>query len=407
MIPREEEGLRQHERWWRLAHTVIVNFLLGGFGFCYIVWVVAELLEDLAIGIREWGVLWSGISFGVLLSSISGGALGDRFGVRRLVTIGLVISGGALVLRAAAGQFLTMLFCMILFGIGLGIVSANVPKALGTWFPPDRLGLANGVALAGVGAGQASAALLTGPLVERVGSWRTLTLLLGFVLLSLALYWWLVVREVGPKSPERSPAPRAWPAILRVLRVGEVWILALCYLLFLGGLFGVIGYLPTYLTTARGLSQESAAIVVSLAPWTYVVGSALLPALSDRVGLRRTVYSAAIIASAAFVMGHAYLAGFALALSSALLGLSAGAVAILFVVPVELDRVGPRLAGTALGVIVSAGSLGGAVVPAFGMWLARTRTVTGLVFFSAAFLLSALTFTLIRESRPRNGARST
>jgi predicted MFS family arabinose efflux permease len=188
--------------------------------------------------------------------------------------------------------------------------------------------------------------------------------------------------------------------------VREVWTLAACYLLFLGGLFGVIGYFPTYLRTVRGLSQEFAAIVVSLAPWTYVVGSALLPALSDRVGLRRTVYCTAIVVSAALVLGHAYLGGVALALASACLGLSAGAVGILFVVPLELDRIGPSLAGTALGVIVSAGSLGGAVFPALGMRLAGTQPIAGLTFFAVAFLLSALAFLLVREARSRNEARA-
>jgi MFS family permease len=154
--------------------------------------------------------------------------------------------------------------------------------------------------------------------------------------------------------------------------------------------------------TVRGLSQESAAFVISLAPWSFVVGSALLPALSDRVGLRRTVYSTAIMASAGLVIGHAYLGGVALALASAALGLSAGATGILFVVPVELKRVGPKLAGTAIGVIVSAGFLGGTLLPTLGMRLAEARPVTTLAFFSVAFLLSAFTFVLVREPRSAN-----
>jgi predicted MFS family arabinose efflux permease len=184
-----------------------------------------------------------------------------------------------------------------------------------------------------------------------------------------------------------------------VLRVPAVWAIASCYALFLGGLLGVIGYLPTYLTSVRGLSPGFAALVISLGPWTFVVGSVALPALSDRVGLRRTVYTAAILATAAFVMAHTWLDGFALALAGSLLGLAAGAVGILFVVPVEQERIGAGLAGTAIGVIVSAGFLGGAIFPAFGMSVAESNPVGGMLFFSAAFLLSALTFLLVRERR--------
>jgi NNP family nitrate/nitrite transporter-like MFS transporter len=392
--------LRPHERRRLLTHAVVVNFLFGGVGWYYIIMLVSEVRADLDIGIGEWGLLWSGISLGVLLSSIPGGALGDRFGVRRLVASGLVVSGSALLLRATAGQFLTMLLTMILFGVGLGVASTNVPKALGTWFPANKLGLANGLALAGLGAGQACAALLTVPVAGRLGGWRLLTLILGAVLIGAAVYWWLAVRETAPRFP-RGDAPRQpRPAVARVLRIRQIWILGSCYALFLGGLLGAIGYLPTYLTSVRGLSPQSAGIVISLAPWTFVIGSALLPALSDRVKMRGVVYGTGIIGSALFVLGHVYFGGFALAMVSALFGLSAGAVGILFVVPVEMNRVGPALAGTAIGVIVSAGFLGGSVLPALGMSLAESRPVTGMVFFSTSFVLSAFAFLLIRESGP-------
>jgi nitrate/nitrite transporter NarK len=399
-------AMRPHQRWRLLARMIVINFMFSGFSWTYIVMVVPAVSEEIGFPISEFGLLWGGISFGVLLASVPGGVLGDRFGVRRPIAGALVIGGLALLLRATADQFLMMLLTMVPFGIGLGIAAANVPKALGIWFPPKKLGLANGLALAGVSAGNALALLLTVPIVNRLGSWRTLTFILGAVLVVLALYWWLVVRDAAPQTPDARPTQRIWPSIAEVLRVREVWTLALCYFLFLGGLLGVLGYLPTFLTTVRGLSQESAAFVVSLAPWTFVIGSALLPALSDRVGLRRTVYSTAIAGSAVFLIGHAYLGGVGLALASAALGFSGGATGILFVVPVELRRVGPKLAGTAVGMIVSAGFLGGTLLPMVGMRQAETRPIATLAIFAFAFLLSALTFTLIRGTRSRNDVRA-
>jgi nitrate/nitrite transporter NarK len=406
LIRSKGTAMRPHQHWRLLAHTIVINFMFSGFSWNYIVWVVHRVQEDLGFPIGEFGLLWGGISFGVLLASMPGGVLGDRFGVRSMVAAALVIGGLALILRATADQLLTMLLTMVPFGIGLGIAAANIPKALGTWFPPRKLGLANGLALAGVSAGNATAALLTIPVVNRLGSWRTLTFILGGVLVALALYWWLAVRDAVPQTREPRPRQRIWPSIMEVLRVRAVWTLALCYALFFGGLLGVMGYIPTFLTTVRGLSQESAAFVVSLAPWSFVVGSALLPALSDRVGLRRTVYSTAIVGSAVFVIGHAYLGGVALALASAGLGFTSGAAGILFVVPVELKRVGPKLAGTAVGVIVSAGFLGATLLPTLGMRPAETRPIATLAFFALAFLLSALSFMLVRETRARNEART-
>ena len=57
----------------------------------------------------------------------------------------------------------------------MAAIIANLPKTLGLWFPPERLGMANGISLAGFGVGQAIAMLSTPRLLPLFASWRTLT----------------------------------------------------------------------------------------------------------------------------------------------------------------------------------------------------------------------------------------
>jgi NNP family nitrate/nitrite transporter-like MFS transporter len=387
---------RSRYRWWILASAVLVN-LIGGSGWNYIIMVVPQVLEDLGLEIGDWGTLWSGIALGVLVFSIPAGVLGDRFGVRRTIGAGVAVGGAALLLRAEVGGFAPMLASMVLYGVSVALVAANLPKTLGLWFPLQQLGFANGVTLAGFGAGQGAAILLTPFVVVHLGGWRELTQLFGYLSFAVAVYWLAVVREPsGTHGTSTGGSPLA--SLGKVLRVRDVRFVAVCYFLYFGGYLGAIGYVPTYFTTVQGMSPERTGFIVSLAAWTFIFGSILLPALSDRIGLRRRVFFGAIFANGIVVFAEAFLLGVPLALASILWGISAGAVGLLFVVPVEMERVGPALAGSAIGVANSAGFLGGAIAPVLGMSLVAVDPLMGFAFFTACYLLSASLFLTIRET---------
>ncbi len=81
------------------------------------------------------------------------GYLVDRFGPRRLIALGAVLTGVSWVLAAHAGS-LTMLYLSygIVGGLGTGIVYIGVVGQMVGWFP-DRRGFAAGVVAAGYGMG--------------------------------------------------------------------------------------------------------------------------------------------------------------------------------------------------------------------------------------------------------------
>jgi oxalate/formate antiporter len=81
------------------------------------------------------------------------GYLVDRFGPRRLIALGAVLTGLSWVLAAHAGS-LSMLYLTygIVGGLGTGIVYVGVVGQMVGWFP-DRRGFAAGVVAAGYGMG--------------------------------------------------------------------------------------------------------------------------------------------------------------------------------------------------------------------------------------------------------------
>lgn len=393
-------------RWWVLASVVVVNILVTGAAWNYVIMVVPDLLGDLGLEIDAWGTLWSGIPLGVLVFSIPGGALGDRLGVRRALGTGLLLAGVSLLLRANAETFAAMYATMVGFGVSLALVLSNFPKAIAGWFPVEELGLANGASQAGVGLGLGAAALFTPILLEPLGGWRSLTEVLAYVCLGLAALWALTIRDASADAAAARVRPRLFDSFLRVVRVRDVPVLALCYLLYMGGYLGAVGYLPTYFQTAQGMSAEAAGALMSLGPWSFVVGSLLLPTLSDRLGLRRIVYLPGMLIGGLALLAASYAFGAPLVAAIIALGFGTGVVALLFVIPVELEGVGESLAGSAVGLETSAGFLGGVLSPIVGMALVATLPVMGFAFWAACFVASALLILAVRETGSRSADRS-
>ena len=388
-------------RWLVLANSVLVFTFAFGFGWTYIVVVVAQVLADLHLEMSSWGLLWAAISFGTLVSAMIGGILVDRYGVREIVGLGVVLMGAALLMRATAIDFGSMYACMFLFGVALALTFPNVPKALGMWFAPEEFGMANGVTQAGYGAGAALALILTPRALEPVGGWRNLTIILGVATIAIGVLWFMTVRDRA-HEPDEAEAGHlgVMAAIRQVLSIRDAWTLAACHMLFLGGYIGIIGYAPTYFVDEQGMTPVEAGNVVSVVMWAYVVGALVVPSVSDRVGLRKRFYVPGMLIAGACMVLSGYALGVSLWIVALMWGFFGGAAPLAFVVPLEMEGVGRRLAGSAVGIAITAGYLGGVLAPVVGMWLVGLTPVAGFYFWGGCYMLSAVLFLLLKETGP-------
>src|SRR5947208_9900577 len=84
---------------------------------------------------------------------IPSGLLGDRFGRRRILVLGLL--GGALAagLTGLAGSFAALFVARTLTGAFQGSLFSNDRAIIVTVTPPDRIGLGQGVSFSGPGLG--------------------------------------------------------------------------------------------------------------------------------------------------------------------------------------------------------------------------------------------------------------
>ncbi len=218
----------------------------------------------------------SAFAYGLVLPIV--GRLAARYGPHRVLMGGVLlmaIAGIGVVTARRPWQF--YLFVGLLPGIGFG-AAGHVPGSvlLARWFS-RHLGLATGVMVSAIPAGQALFVPLSAALIARYG-WRITYILTGLMLAVVALpALWVWGREPeahGPRGPAREAAavPRAG---------ADIWVLA-------GGYFGCgftdqfVAFHLVALASDRGVGPVAAAGFLSMSLLAGLIGSLASGPLADR-----------------------------------------------------------------------------------------------------------------------------
>jgi EmrB/QacA subfamily drug resistance transporter len=118
----------------------------------------------LPIQMIQWVVICYVLTYASLMLAF--GRVGDIFGHGRVFRIGLLWSGGAYLLCAAAPSYPWLLFCRFLQGIGASLIVSCAPALVTSLFPEDRRSRAVAVFTVIYAIGSAAGPMLGGVLVQ-------------------------------------------------------------------------------------------------------------------------------------------------------------------------------------------------------------------------------------------------
>ena len=384
----------------------------------------------------EWTVNAYTLTFAVLL--LTGAALGDRFGRRRMFLSGLTLFTAASAAAALSPTVGWLVLSRALQGVGAALIMPLSLTLLSAAVSPERRNAALGLwgAIGGV-------AVATGPLVGGAvtsgWSWQYIFWInvpVGFVLLGLAR--WRLAESSGPSSasrprwrgarhgrPSRSGArsragQRPWmvePGVLASFAIGTVGLIAFvawesrCHnpMLPLGlfrsrafsavnvvamlmsfGMFGSIFFLSQFLQVVQHYSPFAAGLRVL--PWTGMpmVVAPIAAALSSRFGGRPVLASGlALMASGLAWLALVTTATVPYGMLWPAFVMSGVGMALFFVplASVVLSSVRPEQEGVASGTNSAFRELGGvlgiatlgAVFSAHGGYSSSAAYISGLV----------------------------
>ncbi len=165
----------------------------------------AYYLTDLQLG-----KVFSAMLVGYAAFQTVAGRLADRYGVRRVLTAGVIWWGvftalTGLVPANIAGALWLFVAVRFLLGAGEAVIYPSANQFIARWIPVQERGIANGWIFAGVGAG----AGLTPPLVTYIMihyGWRSSFLVCSIIGFAVGTVWFLVARDTPEQHPRVSPA---------------------------------------------------------------------------------------------------------------------------------------------------------------------------------------------------------
>ena len=412
-----------------------------------------DMQRDLLLSELQMGFVFSAFLWGYTLFEVPGGAMGDRWGSRRVLTYfvlwwslftaltgavtlfsfdsGKEVRIGALTIHLLFDSFMLIMLVRFLFGCGEAGAFPNLARAVGNWFPFRERAVAQGAIWMSARLGAAIAPLVLGRLTAAFG-WRRAFWVLGVLGLvwSILFFWWF--RERPEDKPDCNQAERdlihagvgsvqvhdagaghepiPWRALLLS---PNTWALCLAAFCVSFGWYFYPTYQPQFLEDVHGFEYKDSEILTGLPFLCGAAGCILGGRLSDR--LVRTLgprWGRSLIGVFGFsgaglcflVAGLVPYAWLAVTLLSLACFINDFAIPVIWAASADIGR---RYAGTVSGFMNMLGGFGGMITPILipvllgslgGDLTARWKGV--FVVLSTVWFLGATAWLFIDASTP-------
>jgi sugar phosphate permease len=350
-----------------LALFSIVGFALYGLPFFYdfmvrdFGWSRAQVTSG-----NAYSKLLVGPAFGFIA-----GWIVDRFGPRRLMLIGILMAGLALIGLGFISS-LGMFYLFYLFN-ALGYVCGGpLPNQvlLSRWFVKSR-GKAMGFAYLGIGIGGAIVPILAYWLCQKMG-WHSALITLGFLMIAIAFPMAFFVKE-SPGGRQGAGLKSEPVAVGPVFRSGAFYLLAIGSMCSIGAVGGTMQNLKLFLSLDQKLPQNEIAHVLSLVLITSIAGRLLMGWLADQFPKKYVmllIYSIVACSIPLLFYASSRCALFTFAI---VFGIGLGGDYM--IIPLMAAEIfGVRVLGRLMGVVLTADGVAEALAP---MAVAAIRDKTG------------------------------
>jgi len=340
---------------------VLIGANDGAFGV-----LIPSLQMQYGVDKATIGLLFLVQSIGYLVAAFSSGLLIEKLGNRRFLMLGVVsflFGVGSLALML---PFMIVLITMLSLGLGVGIIDAGINAYIAS-MPRNTARLNYLHAFYGIGA-------LLGPLIASAllavrWGWNSVYVVWIGMSLVLLIGFHLVFKQQNIAPSEEVAAPRS-NVLVAALRVPVVWIAALFLLIYVGAEVSVGIWSYSFLIEERHTSILFAGWMVSGYWLGLTLGRLALARVTLRVGSTRLIQCCLVGVVIGVLLVWLVPIYPVSAIGLVLIGFSFGPIYPTTIALIS-NRVSARILPSAIGFMVSLGSIGAAVFPWFAGMLAE------------------------------------
>ena len=372
----------------------------------------SSIMHDLALSPSEWGWVQSAFILSYGLMQIPMGALGDRYGHRRILALIVLWWSLFTAFTGLAGGLASLLVIRFMFGIGEAGSSPCSTGVISRWFEKDEVGKAQGYVWAASRMGGALTPFVVIPVMMWVG-WRAAFYLLGALGIVWAVVWYWYYRNPSETSNTSATSATSVPGKPSIdwgllLRSRQMWLLCGMYFFYAFGSWFFFSWFPTFMELGRGFDKSELTYAVAV-PFIMsmignIAGGHLTDRLSRKYGIktgRKALGSTSLALSAVCMFLAAFIPGkmavfIFLSLCFGIFDLmlpSAWALCI---------DLGKQHAGTLSGAMNTAGNIGGFCCGIlFGELVQQSGNYNLPLYMIAVMLIvSAVLFAFVNPEKP-------
>ena len=358
-------------KWVILATCFLMEFLCLGFCSSNVGLYTKAVTEALHIKRSVYSLSHSIRYITQVVTALYFGTLVNRFGVKKMVCVGLTSLTASVVVRGVATEFYHLYIGSVLWGVGIVFVGGTMAGTIvRRWFHKD-VGRYTGIVMSANGIGGAIAAQIISPLINNgeTFGYRKAYLLSAAVALGISVLVMIFLREQPADGPSPQPAggkkkPKGaiWSGISYDVIKKKPYFYATAALVFLTGIsLQSIGSISIVYMTDLGLPDGFVAAYATVSSLCLTCSKVLVGTTYDKRGLRFTMLMCQLAAVTAFVLKAVLtnsMEGMILAMVAAVLSTIATPMETVMIPLLTGDLFGLAAYDKVLGVLVAMNSLG-------------------------------------------------
>lgn len=273
-------------RWIVLATFMIVAIIsqLLWLNFAPITTEMEKIFNITAFQVSLLSLVWP-LTF--IIISIPVGVFIDKKGFKTAVALGAIIMAVFSVLRILSTTVMHSFYLLLVFQTGAAagqpFIFSSISKLAESWFPEDERGLATGLGTIGIFIGMGLALVLT-PFVYLSTNITGLLIVFATISSTGAVLFIGLARE-GPGFAESGEEITFSPRdLVKISSLEGFPTLEFGFFVGVGGFTAIMTWLEKILHSLHEISTSNAGIIGGIMILGGVIGSIIIPAISDKKG---------------------------------------------------------------------------------------------------------------------------
>lgn len=358
--------------------------------------LASRLMEEMSMTPMQFSSAFSSPMIPAIALGIVAGILSDKFGVKAVTSVGLVITAAGLCVRPFAGSYGSLMLSMILAGIGVTFINVNMSKLVGAWYPPGKVGQMVGISMVGGTLGMTVGTATT----AMFPSTKSAFMVSGAMAVAALILWILFIKDGGNADRgQQASGESVGNSLLKVLKSKNIWLVGICLMCIMGCNVALSSFLPTALAS-RGINASTAGLLSSVLTVGSLFGTFIAPSLIARCGsMKPALMIFGIIGGVCAAL--AWKLPVALIVVLLLVGgfCIGGLIPVFMSFPMLLPEIGPAYAGSAGGIITTLELLGAVVLPTYVITpLAGQNFTVYFIMAGAMMIIMAAVAMLLPET---------